>query len=165
MFQFASSRASLLGAFAVAALLGAPSLASAGSCPADKIGIDVRKPDPTPASGVTDTVITTMDVSKEPAHIEGRLFRLRRLVVQPGGVVPWHSHGDRPALITIVSGEVYEYASTCSVPILHKAGDSTAETHTTAHWWKNTGKVPVVILSADLLPVKGGAPMMDEHMM
>jgi len=109
MIQFASSRAGLLGALAVAALAFAPSLALAGSCPADKAGTDVRAMDNTPAKGVTDTVISSIDVSKEPAHIDGRLFRLRKLVVQPGGVVPWHSHGDRPALIYIVSGSVYEY--------------------------------------------------------
>ena len=30
------------------------------------------------------------------------------LVVQPGGIVPWHSHADRPALIYVVSGEIVE---------------------------------------------------------
>ena len=33
--------------------------------------------DSTPASGVTDTVVGIIDLSKEPAHIEGRLLRLR----------------------------------------------------------------------------------------
>jgi quercetin dioxygenase-like cupin family protein len=160
MTPLSPSRASLLGALALAAMIAAPSIAFAGSCPADKMGTDVRPPDTTAAKAVTDTVLTTMDLSQEPAHIEGRLFRLRRLVVQPGGVVPWHSHGDRPSLIYIVSGDVYEYASTCSVPILHKAGEATPETHSTSHWWKNTGKVPVVILSADLFPQKGDAHMM-----
>ncbi len=160
MSQSVSARFGLLGALAVMAVAMAPSLASAGSCPADKMGVDVRAPDPSPAKGVTDNVLGSIDLSKEPAQINGRLFRLRRLVVQPGGVVPWHSHGNRPAIIYIVSGEVYEYASNCSVPILHKAGDTTEETHGTSHWWKNTGKVPVVILSADLLPEKDDAHMM-----
>ena len=35
--------------------------------------------------------------------------------------MPWHSHGDRPAIIYIVSGEVKEFASNCSVAIVHKA--------------------------------------------
>ncbi len=160
MIRSAFPRAGLSRALALAAMILAPSLAVAGTCPADKTGVNLRAPDTTPAKGVTDTVINSIDLSKEPAHIEGRLFRLRRLVVQPGGVVPWHSHGDRPAIIVIESGEVYEYASTCSVPILHKAGDSVTETHATAHWWKNTGKVPVVILSADLFPEKADGHMM-----
>jgi quercetin dioxygenase-like cupin family protein len=64
--------------------------------------------------------------------------------------VPWHSHEDRPALIYVVTGEIYEYASNCAVPILHKAGEVARETHATAHWWKNDGKAPVVLLSFDI---------------
>jgi quercetin dioxygenase-like cupin family protein len=64
--------------------------------------------------------------------------------------VPWHAHSDRPALILISSGQITEYASTCAVPIVHKAGDITAERHPTSHWWKNHGTTPVVIHSFDL---------------
>lgn len=138
----------------------APSLASAATCPAGKSGVDLRRPDPTPAKGVTDTVIASIDVAKEPAAIPGRLFRMRRLVIQPGGVVPWHSHGDRPAIIYVVQGAVTEYASSCSAPLEHKAGDAVPELHVTSHWWKNTGKTPAVLLSADLLPVTADAHVM-----
>lgn len=150
----------LLAAPVLAAIAFGPTAASAGTCPADKAGVDVRQPDHRPAKGVTDTVIASIDVAKEPVHIQGRLFRLRRLVIQPGGVVPWHSHGDRPAIIYVVKGSVTEYASTCSAPIIHDVGDSVPELHTTSHWWKNTGKGAAVLLSADLLPVG-----MDPHMM
>jgi quercetin dioxygenase-like cupin family protein len=134
--------------------------AFAGSCPADKMGSDVRQPDNSPAKDVTDTVIAAIDVAKEPAAIAGRLFRLRKLTIEPGGVVPWHSHHDRSAIIYVVSGEIVEYVSTCSVPIVHEAGDVTAETSATAHWWKNLGKQTVVLLSADLLATGN-----DDHMM
>lgn len=107
------------------------------------------------AKGVTDTVIASTDLVKEPVGIKDRQFRLRRLVIEPGGIVPWHSHGDRPAIIYVVAGEVVEYASTCAVPITHKAGEATTETHATAHWWKNTGSTTAVLLSADLFHVKG----------
>ena len=36
------------------------------------------------------------------------------------------------------------------MPIVHQAGKSTAEVKGTSHWWKNTGKKTVVLLSADL---------------
>ena len=45
--------------------------------------------------------------------------------MQPGGIVPWHSHNERPAMIYVVSGEVVEYASSCAVPITHRAAQST----------------------------------------
>ena len=95
-----------------------------------------------------------------PRHIPGRSFRMRRLVIEPGGVVPWHSHGERPAIIYVVQGTVTEYASSCSVPIVHTAGDATPELHNTAHWWKNTGKTQAVLLSADLLKVGDDDKMM-----
>jgi len=114
--------------------------------------------------GTTDTVIGRIDLGQEQSvGIGNRLFRLRRLVVQPGGVVPWHSHGNRPALIYIVEGEIIEYASTCAVPILHRAGETVPETHATAHWWKNHGRQAAVLLSADLFPIAD--QHMDEHMM
>jgi quercetin dioxygenase-like cupin family protein len=76
---------------------------------------------------------------------------MRRLTIEPMGIVPWHSHADRPAIIYIVEGEVMEYASNCAVPIVHKAGDVVAETPEVSHWWENTGDKTVVLLSADLL--------------
>jgi quercetin dioxygenase-like cupin family protein len=134
---------------ASAASLTVPT-AFAGQCPPDKMMADATKPDSTPAKGVTDSVLAAINLADEPAKIENRMLRLRKLTIAPGGVVPWHSHGDRPAIIYIVSGEVTEYASNCAVPIVHKSGDVARETHVTAHWWKNAGKETVVLLSADI---------------
>lgn len=150
----------LIFATLAAAALAMPAAAVAGACPTGKSGTDVRAEDKSAAKGVTDTVLTTIDVASEPAAIAGRSFRLRRLNIAPGGIVPWHSHGERPAIIYVVSGEVTEYASTCSVPIVHKAGESIAELHTTSHWWKNTGGKPAVLLSSDLLKIGEDAKTM-----
>ena len=135
---------------ALAAALVSPAT-FAGECPADKMMADATKSNATPAKGVTDKVLAAINLAEEPAKIENRMLRLRKLTIAPGGVVPWHSHGDRPAIIYIVSGEVTEYASNCAVPILHKTSEVARETHVTAHWWKNTGKETAVLLSADLL--------------
>jgi len=156
---------SRINVFAAAALtIGALSAVQAGECPADQ-----RRPNGTgqpmsmaPASGVTDMVITATELAREPVSIQGRLFRARKLDIAPGGVVPWHSHSDRPALLLIASGEISEYSSTCAVPILHKAGDITPERSPTSHWWKNTGKQPVVIYAFDLFRSE---EKHDEHMM
>ncbi|PSC06061.1 cupin [Alsobacter soli] len=131
--------------------LGFSSVAQAGECPADKRGENLAKLVTTAAKDVTDTVIASTNLADEMIGAKDHQFRLRKLVIKPGGVVPWHSHGDRPAIIYIVEGEITEYASTCAVPILHKAGDVARETHTTAHWWKNTGSKTVTLLSADIL--------------
>ena len=140
-------RVVLAGAVA-GALSVAATVASAGECPADKRVADGQgqKPSTAAAKGVTDVVRATTDLSKEPAAINGRLFRLRQLDIEPGGIVPWHSHDNRPAMIYIVSGEVVEYSSSCAVPIVHKAGDVAPEKKGTSHWWQNTGNTPVVLI-------------------
>jgi quercetin dioxygenase-like cupin family protein len=155
---------SLRVAAAAVLSIGALSAAQAGECPADQ-----RRPNGTGQpmsalgpSGVTDAVITSIDVAKEPLSIQGRQFRARKLDIAPGGVVPWHSHGDRPALLLIAAGEITEYASTCAVPIQHKAGDITPERSPTSHWWKNLGTKPVVIYAFDLFRSEDKH---DEHMM
>ena len=136
---------------AVASLsLGSVS-ALAGECPADKVGKNAMPAGATAPVGVTDTVLASIDLAQESIAAESRDFRLRRLVIEPGGVVPWHSHEDRPALIYVVEGEIVEYASTCIAPIVHKAGEVAPETHATAHWWQNLSDKTVVLLSADIL--------------
>jgi quercetin dioxygenase-like cupin family protein len=133
--------------------LGASVMASAafaGECPPDQKKPDVREPVDVGHEGVTDTVIAMIDVDQEQG-INDRKFRMRRLTIEPGASVPWHSHGERPAIIYIIEGEINEYASNCAVPIVHKAGDVVAETKDVSHWWKNLGDTTVVLISADLL--------------
>ncbi|MEX2648420.1 MAG: cupin domain-containing protein [Alphaproteobacteria bacterium] len=149
-----TSKTSLAKSLALAGVIAA-SLASlpafAGECPADQAGVNALDGRATEPSGVTATVLGMIDVAKEPAAIEGRQFRMRELVIAPGGIVPFHSHADRPALIYVVKGEVTEYSSDCLVPIVHKAGEVSRETAVVSHWWKNAGSEPVVLISADLL--------------
>lgn len=143
-----------IAGIAACALSTTASLASAGECPADKVTSAGQKPGATAHKDVTDKVVASIDLAQEAPRLKDHKFRLRRLVVQPGGEVAWHSHADRPAIIYIVSGTISEYASSCAVPIVHKAGDVARETHLTSHWWKNSSKKPVVLLSADILHEK-----------
>lgn len=144
-----------LSALVAGALSIGAGAAIAGECPADKRVADGKgqPPSSVAAKGVTDVVRATTDLSKEAIALNGRQFRLRQLDVQPGGIVPWHSHDNRPAMIYIVSGEIVEYASNCAVPIMHKAGDVAPEKKGTSHWWQNVGTVPSVLISVDLFPV------------
>ena len=134
--------------------------ALAGQCPAGHQRDGATAQNDTPAKGVTDTVLSSVNLATEPTAIAGRMLRLRRLTLTPGGVVPWHSHANRPAIIYVVKGSVTEYASNCDVPIVHKAGESTPELHATSHWWKNTGRGKAELLSADFFPEDA-----DKHVM
>ena len=141
----------LLASTALAASIAIAAPAFAGECPAGQMRADATKPVSFGPKAVTDMVLAQIDLAGEKIALNGHQMRVRKLEVQPGGIVPWHSHGDRPALIYIISGEIYENASNCAGPILHKAGEVARETHATSHWWNNAGKMPAVLLSFDIL--------------
>ena len=147
----------LLASTLIVASLATPVLA--GECPADKMKDGATKAVTYGPKGVTDNVLSMIDLAKEKVALNGHLMRVRRLEVQPGGIVPWHSHADRPALIYVVAGEIVEHASNCAAPIAHKAGEVARETHATAHWWQNNGKAAVTLLSFDIV-----ADPNDHHM-
>lgn len=92
-------------ASAAAMCLAMAPAALAGECPADQVGVNALSDAATMPSRVTDDVIASIDLS-QGYNIQGRSLRMRRLVVQPGGIVPVHSHAERPANIYVVSGEM-----------------------------------------------------------
>jgi quercetin dioxygenase-like cupin family protein len=139
-----------VAALAFLAAVGFTAGAHAGECPADKRMANATKPVDHAAQGVTDTTLGAIDLGKEQAKITGRELRFRKMVIQAGGVVPWHSHDDRPALIYVAEGEIVEHASNCAVPIVHKAGEIRAETNGTSHWWKNHTGAQVILFIGDV---------------
>jgi quercetin dioxygenase-like cupin family protein len=141
-------------AFVVAGLLaGAASIGSAiaGECSPDKMITDAREAVDFQPVGVTDNVLAALALAEEGPMLPDRQMRVRKLVIQPEGIVPWHSHADRPALIYVVEGEIHEYASNCAEPITHVAGEVAVENHNVSHWWKNLSSAPVTLLSFDIL--------------
>ena len=145
MFHF--TKLSLAAGFIAAIALGGATPASAGQC--QVAGANPLANAPTMPNGVTDTVLAAVDLGPE-INVDGRQLRTRRLVVQPGGIVPMHSHKDRPALIVTVSGSITEHRSDCSDPIVHNAGDISREADGISHYWVNHGPEPAVLLSSDV---------------
>ncbi len=158
---------SSIKALAACAIIGAGALAatsaSAGECPVDQTRPDARTTGEMMPVGVTDTVLGSVDLGPEIKGLDGRKLRFRKLVIQPGGVVPWHSHGDRPALILTIEGSITEYRSTCLVGIEHPAGDISLESGGISHWWKNNTDKVVVLYAADIK--NDGAPKPSDNAM
>lgn len=146
--QTLKTAAALFAGACAVAVMTAP--AFAGECPADKMKAGVRTSGEMTPIGVTDEVINSIDLGPEIKGLDDRKLRIRKLVVQPGGVVPWHDHTDRPALIMTSEGEITEFRSDCSVGIVHKAGDVSKESAGVMHWWKNEGKKPAVLFASDI---------------
>jgi quercetin dioxygenase-like cupin family protein len=152
----------LAAAAAFAGVVGVAAQAQAGSCPADQMRPGARAAGETMPKDVTDNEIGVVPLGKEINGLDNRRLRLRRLVVQPGGMVPWHEHKDRPAIIITLSGEMTEFRSDCAVGVVHKAGEVSEEKGGVAHWWKNTGSTEAVLLSADIK--NDGDPPGQDHM-
>lgn len=140
----------ILAILACAAALAAAG-AQAGVCdPADEIAGSMSADGHTESMHVTDEVLAVNRLGDYYAELASRDQRIRRLVVQPGGVVAWHSHADRPALIYVAEGEITEYSSNCRKPIEHKAGEVSVELGPIEHWWRNNGDRVAVLIAADL---------------
>ncbi|MEZ5961086.1 MAG: cupin domain-containing protein [Hyphomonadaceae bacterium] len=97
-----------------------------------------------PQHGVTGTDIALTPVASDPT----RAVRMRRLVIEPGGVIAWHAHDAVQGMALIVSGQATEIRNTCMDPIVYRAGDVAIEDANTAHGWRNDGDVPAVVLVA-----------------
>jgi quercetin dioxygenase-like cupin family protein len=136
--------------------------AFAGACPADKVLTEPREIENAPDVGVQRPILQEVVLTGWRGMGSFHL-RMRRLTVAPHGIVPTHAHDDRPSIVLIQSGEIVEHSAFCSVPITHKAGDSTPEFgigH--KHWWENLTDQPVILISTDVVPVEmADEPMMD----
>lgn len=139
-----------IAAAAVMTAIVTLSPAHAGDCPAGKMKPGVRTSGEAQPKDVTDTELQSIELGSQIKGLDGRRLRYRKLVVQPGGVVPWHDHTDRPALIMIAEGQITEFRSDCSVGITHAPGDISKEVAGIMHWWKNEGAAPAVLFAADI---------------
>lgn len=134
----------------VVALLASGS-ASAGSCPKDKMLTTPRDIESKDSVAVSRETLSTVKLTGWRGL--GDLFlRTRRLTIAGKGVVPTHSHDDRPSIVYIVKGELVEHSTLCSVPITHKAGEWTPEFGAGhAHWWENKTDQEAVVTSSDIV--------------
>ena len=74
---------------------------------------------------------------------------MRKVTLQPGGVLGLHNHVDRPAITYFLQGEV-TYHAEGKPDMVAKAGGGFAEGRATTHWAENTGNVPAVWIAVDI---------------
>lgn len=130
-----------------AAALAAIQNAQIRQCPADRTQPNARSEGFGATSGAQ-----AADVGFAPlAHDPTRALRLRRLSVEPGGVIAWHDHRTLQGMAIVLSGEMVELRNTCLDPITYRAGDISLEDAGTAHGWRNEGDETAVILVAHVV--------------
>lgn len=122
----------------VAALEGA----RVRECPAERTQVNARSEGFGSTSGVESVDVALTPLAYDPT----RALRLRRLTVQPGGIIAWHDHAAVQGYAVLVSGEMVELRNTCLDPLTYRAGDIAREDANIAHSWRNEGDTPAVIL-------------------
>ncbi len=105
---------------------------------------------PRQGQGLNAETIGAIDLGPEIEGMDGRTLRLRHWTVEPGGIVPVHSHTNRPAMIYFLEGELIEHRSDTTEPKLHGPGSVSIEALGVAHWWENQGDVPVKMIAVDI---------------
>ena len=71
------------------------------------------------------------------------------------GIVPIHSHADRPAIVFTLTGEIFEYRSDAPERIKHSAGGLSLEEGDVTHWWLNEGPEDVRLIAFDVFNAPG----------
>lgn len=79
------------------------------------------------------------------------MMRGRYVTVDAGGIVPIHSHKDRPAVTYVIQGEIVEHRSDENGPIVRRAGDCTIDNNGIAQWWENKTAQQVTLFVVDFL--------------
>ncbi len=128
--------------------LAAVQAARVRECPAARTQDNARSEGFGAQSGVTGEDIGFTPLASDPT----RALRLRRLTVQPAGVIAWHDHGAVQGMALLVSGEMTERRNSCLDEMVYRAGDVAREDAETAHSWRNDGHEPAVILTAHIVP-------------
>ena len=100
--------------------------------------------------GVTTEVLATVDLGPEIEGMAGRHLRLRMVTIEPGGVFgPVHDHKDRPGIVYILQGTITDHrdgvATDCG------PGVGWPEDRNTMHWLENSGTIPAVEISVDIV--------------
>ena len=107
-----------------------------------------RQP-PTQNSGFREELLRSIGLQDEFTSTAGRVLRMRKITLQPGGMLSLHDHIDRPAVTYLLEGQV-TYRQEGKPDQVLRAGEGMAEGRGPRHWAENTGKVPAVWIGVDI---------------
>jgi quercetin dioxygenase-like cupin family protein len=107
-----------------------------------------RQP-PTQDVGRSEELLRSLDLTNELESTRDRPLRMRKLTLQPGGVLALHNHVDRPAITYMLQGQMTIHQEGMPDRIVNPGG-GLAEGRATTHWAENTGNVPAVWIAVDI---------------
>jgi quercetin dioxygenase-like cupin family protein len=99
---------------------------------------------------VSIELLSTVDLGPEIEGMAGRQLRMRKVTIEPGGVFgPIHDHVGRPGTVYVLQGTITDHRDGESVE--YGPGPGWPEDRNTLHWLENTGTVPAVEISVDIV--------------
>ena len=104
---------------------------------------------PAETVGMTQERLRSVNLTEEIDSTEGRPLRMRKLTLQPGGVLALHDHVDRPAVTYLLEGQMTYYREGQPLLVVNP-GEGSASGRATAHWGESTGDVPAVWIAVDI---------------
>jgi len=104
---------------------------------------------PAESKGLSAAALHSLDLSDEIESVKGRPLRMRKITLQPGGVIGLHTHKDRPAVSYLLQGEV-TYRQEGRPDVVLRPGEGFAEGKATTHWAENRGTLPAVWIAVDI---------------
>ena len=100
--------------------------------------------------GVSVDLLATVDLGPEIEGMAGRLLRMRRVTIEPGGVFgPTHDHVGRPGVVFVLQGTITDHRDGAAVE--YGPGPGWPEDRHTMHWLENTGTIAAVEISVDIV--------------
>jgi quercetin dioxygenase-like cupin family protein len=100
--------------------------------------------------GVATELLGTVDLGPEIPGMEGRQLRMRLVTMEPGAVFgPVHDHVGRPGIVYVLQGTITDHRDGTATD--YGPGVGWPEDHNTLHWLENTGTMPAVEVSVDIV--------------
>ncbi len=101
-------------------------------------------------NGITVELLATVDLGPEIEGMAGRELRMRMVTIAPGGVFgPIHDHTGRPGIVYMLQGTIIDHRD--GVATEYGPGLGWPEDRNTTHWLENSGTVPAVEISIDIV--------------
>jgi quercetin dioxygenase-like cupin family protein len=99
---------------------------------------------------VTVNPLSAIDLGPEIECMEGYQLRMRMVTIEPGGVFgPMHDHKGRPGMVYVLQGTITDHRD--GVATEYGPGVGWPEDKATMHWLENTGTMPAVEISVDII--------------
>jgi quercetin dioxygenase-like cupin family protein len=100
-------------------------------------------------NGVSQAVLTAIDLAGEIETVADRQLRLSRAVIAPGGHVGLHSHRGDPTIVYLLSVVLTNHHDDGTSEEF-RAGQVFAEFGPRPHWIENRGTTPVTFIVANI---------------